>query len=233
MSDIAQRQSRPPSIFDPANQPWIVNDDGFAPIDAAHLTPAALRQRFTQPPAWSPEVADESRRPFPGRESLVAAAVLIPLVTRADGLHVLLTQRTAHLHDHAGQIAFPGGRAQPSDTSLVDTALRETEEETGLTREYVDVLGSLPDYLTSTGFKVTPVIGLAEPNFTLAHDPFEVAEVFEVPLAFLMNPANHRLHTATLVDGVPRRYYSIPYENRFIWGATAGMLRNLYHLLRA
>lgn len=233
MSENAQRTRKSPTIFDPANQPWVVQSEGLAPVALTHLTPSALRLRFTEPPSWAPEVADESRRPFPGRESLVSAAVLVPLVMRADGVNVLLTQRTAHLHDHAGQIAFPGGRTQPSDTSLVDTALRETEEETGLTREHIDVLGSLPDYLTSTGFKVTPVIGLAEPDFTLAHDPFEVAEVFEVPLAFLMDPANHRLHTATLVDGIPRRYYSIPFENRFIWGATAGMLRNLYHMLRA
>lgn len=211
----------------------MIQDEGLSAIPADCLTPAALRARFHKPPTWAPEVADESRRPFPGRESLVAAAVLVPLIMRAAGVNVMLTQRTAHLHDHAGQIAFPGGRASPSDKDLVDTALRETEEETGLTREHIDVLGSMPDYLTSTGFKVTPVIGLAVPDFTLAHDPFEVAEVFEVPLAFLMNPANHRLHTATLVDGVPRRYYSIPYENRFIWGATAGMLRNLYHMLRA
>lgn len=197
------------------------------------LTPQALRAKFQHPAVWSPETPDESRHRLAGRENLVAAAVLMPLVMRPHGVQVLLTQRTAHLHDHAGQIAFPGGRAEATDTSLVDTALREAEEETGLSREHVDVLGVLPDYLTSTGFRVTPVVGLAVPDFTLAHDPFEVADVFEVPLAFLMDAANHRLHTAQLVEGVPRRYYSIPFGERFIWGATAGMLRNLYHMLRA
>jgi len=183
--------------------------------------------------AWQPENPDERRTPSPDQPNLVSAAVLVPLVMRPEGLQVLLTQRTAHLHDHAGQIAFPGGRAEPDDDGPVGTALRETEEETGLERQYVDILGAMPDYLTSTGFRVTPVVGLAVPEFKLAHDPFEVADVFEVPLEFLMNPANHRLHTATLVDGIPRRYYSIPFGERFIWGATAGMLRNLYHMLRA
>jgi len=225
--------SRP--TFDPVNQPWVVQSAGLPQLGKNDLTAAALRARFQQPPVWSPETPDESRWALISAQNPkpVAAAVLIPLVMRPQGLQVLLTQRTAHLHDHAGQIAFPGGRAQATDTSLVDTALRETEEETGLAREHIDVLGALPDYLTSTGFRVTPVVGLAVPDFTLAHDPFEVADVFEVPLEFLMNPANHRLHTAVLVDGMPRRYYSIPYQDRFIWGATAGMLRNLYHMLRA
>src|SRR5690606_14463525 len=177
-------------------------------VAGTRLTPGALRARFQAPPIWTPEVADENRRVFRGRENPVSAGVLIPLVMRPGGLQVLLTQRTAHLHNHAGQIAFPGGRAEPTDASIIETALRETEEETGVAREHVDVLGTLPDYLTATGFKVTPLIGLAVPEFTQAHDPFEVEEVFEVPLEFLMNPCNHRLHSATLVDGVPRRYYS-------------------------
>ncbi len=233
MSDPASVKVSSPSIFDPANQPWVVEAAGLPALSNAQLTPSALRVRFQAPPVWAPEVADENRRVFRGRENLVSAAVLVPLVMRPQGLQVLLTQRTAHLHDHAGQIAFPGGRAEAGDADIVATALRETEEETGVAREHVDVLGALPEYLTATGFRVTPVVGLAVPEFTLAHDPFEVAEVFEVPLEFLMNPANHRLHSATMVDGVPRRYYSIPFQNRFIWGATAGMLRNLYHMLRA
>lgn len=224
--------SKAPSIFNPAGQPWTVNNEGLACVATELLTPEALRLRFSRPPLWSPEMGGDSR-PAAIDESLFSAAVLVPLVQRPEGLNVLLTQRTAHLNHHAGQIAFPGGRAQPSDADLVDTALRETEEETGLSREHVDVLGTLPHYLTSSGFEVTPVVGLAMPDFTLAHDPFEVADVFEVPLAFLMDPANHRLHTAAMVDGIPRRYYSIPYGERFIWGATAGMLRNLYHMLRA
>lgn len=228
---LAPKVRRP--AFDPVTQPWKIADEGLPALNGGVLDPSHLRLRFKQPPRWTPEVPDESRRPLPGRENPVPAAVLIPLVVREEGLSVMLTQRTAHLHDHAGQICFPGGRAEPTDESLVDTALRETEEETGVERSHVEVLGTLPEYRTGSGFEVTPVVGLTVPEFSLAHDPFEVAEVFEVPLEFLMNPANHRLHTAILVDGIPRRYYSMPFESRFIWGATAGMLRNLYHMLRA
>lgn len=221
------------AIFDPAGEPWEVPAPGAISVPSTELTPQALRTRFQRPTIWSPETPDESRLGLVKKESLVPAAVLMPLVMRPHGVQVLLTQRTAHLHDHAGQIAFPGGRTEATDATSVETALRETEEETGLSRQHVDVLGVLPDYLTSTGFRVTPVVGLATPDFTLAHDPFEVADVFEVPLQFLMDAANHRLHTAQIVDGIPRRYYSMPFGERFIWGATAGMLRNLYHMLRA
>lgn len=220
-------------IADPADQPWEVRSDGLPALDASQLTPERLRQLFRHPRPWTPELADESRRPLPGREIPVPAAVLVPLVVRECGLQVMLTQRSAHLHDHAGQICFPGGRADPGDTTLIETALRETEEETGVDRSHIEVLGTLPEYLTATGYRVTPVVGLTAPGFRVMHDPFEVAEVFEVPLEFLMNPQNHRLHTAALKDGVVRRYYSMPFGHRFIWGATAGMLRNLYHLLRA
>jgi len=233
MSDTATVKISASTIFDPANQPWVVEAAGLPALSNDRLTPSALRERFHAPPHWSPEVADENRKVNLRNGRLVAAAVLVPLVVRPQGLQVLLTQRTAHLHDHAGQIAFPGGRAEAGDADIVDTALRETEEETGVAREHVDVLGTLPDYLTSSGFRVTPVIGLTVPEFTLAHDPFEVAEIFEVPLSFLMDPHNHRMHSARMVDGMPRRYYSMPFEERFIWGATAGMLRNLYHMLRA
>lgn len=217
-------------VFDPVVQPFQVAS-GLPPVPATLLTPEGIQARFRQPPIWTPELTDENR--FHGLEmpTFRPAAVLVPLVVRPDGLHVMLTQRTAHLHDHAGQIAFPGGRWEPTDASLVHTALRETEEETGLSRECVQVLGTLPDYLTISGYRVTPVVGLATPPFTVLHDPFEVAEVFEVPLAFLMDPGNHRLHTAQLQSRV-RRYYSMPFGRFFIWGATAGMLRNLYHFLR-
>lgn len=232
--------SEPPSlivpssrIFNPQEQPWVTETDGLPSIAREILTPEALRLRFHAPPRWSPEMADESKRPFVRHANPIAAAVLVPLIMRPQGLQVLLTQRNPNLAQHGGQIAFPGGKAEPADHSLIETALRETEEETGVAREHVDVLGVLPEYLTATGFRVTPVVGLTVPEFTLAHDPFEVAEVFEVPLEFLMDPANHRLHSSIMVDGVPRRYYSMPYQNRFIWGATAGMLRNLYHMLRA
>lgn len=158
------------------------------------------------------------------------AAVLVPLVTHASGLTVLLTQRTDHLHDHAGQIAFPGGRRDEGDDSPVATALREATEEIGLAAAQVEVLGLLPEYRTGTGFAVTPVVGLVTPPLALRPDPFEVAEVFETPLAFLLDPANHQRHSAQ-IRGQLRHYWAMPFEGRFIWGATAGMIRSLCHFL--
>lgn len=151
------------------------------------------------------------------------AAVLIPLVVREPSLTVLLTKRTEHLHHHPGQISFPGGRVEAADDSPVSTALRETEEEIGLSRERVELLGMLPPYLTGTGFRVTPVVGLVHPPFELRPDSFEVAEVFEVPLAFLLDPANRKRHRM-MYRGRMREYYALPYGDYYIWGATAGML---------
>jgi 8-oxo-dGTP pyrophosphatase MutT (NUDIX family) len=158
------------------------------------------------------------------------AAVLIGLVEREQGLCVLLTERTAHLHDHAGQISFPGGRVEPEDIDAHATALRETEEEIGLTSDYIEVLGTLPTYVTGTGFSVVPVVALVRTGFTLKPDAFEVAEVFEVPLAFLMDPGHHETRRAS-VGEVVRQFYTMPYGSYFIWGATAAMLRNLYAFL--
>jgi 8-oxo-dGTP pyrophosphatase MutT (NUDIX family) len=157
---------------------------------------------------------------------LTPAAVLFPIVQRGSGETVLLTQRTAHLRDHAGQISFPGGRVEADDPSPVHTALRETEEEIGLAREHVEILGFLPEYHTGTGFRVTPVVALLTPPFELAPDPFEVAEVFEVPLAFLLDPANHKRHSLHY-RGALRHFFAMPYGDYFIWGATAGMIRSL------
>ncbi|MFZ2267170.1 MAG: CoA pyrophosphatase [Azonexus sp.] len=157
---------------------------------------------------------------------LTPAAVLFPIVLREAGQTVLLTQRTAHLRDHAGQISFPGGRVEDEDASPVHTALRETEEEIGLAREYIEILGFLPEYRTGTGFRVTPVVGLVQPPFTLALDPFEVAEAFEVPLDFLLDPANHQEHSLHY-RGALRHFFAMPYGDYFIWGATAGMIRSL------
>ena len=158
--------------------------------------------------------------------ALTPAAVLVPLVERAEGYTVLLTQRTAHLEHHAGQISFPGGRAEAEDESPVATALREAEEEIGLHRRHVvEIAGFLDLYETVTGFLVTPVVGFVTPPFELALDAFEVAEAFEVPLAFILDPRNHE-RRAMLYKGQQRSYYVIPYENRFIWGATAAMLVN-------
>lgn len=158
--------------------------------------------------------------------TLTPAAVLFPIVVRDAGHTVMLTQRTAHLRDHAGQISFPGGRVEAEDLSPTHTALRETEEEVGLSRERVEILGFLPEYRTGTGFRVTPVVGLVHPPFDLQPDPFEVAEVFEVPLAFLLDPANHQRHEMHY-RGALRQYFAMPYGDYFIWGATAGMIRSL------
>lgn len=213
-------------LFDPKLIP-VAGLAGEPPLPAARMTAAWLRARFADPPHWSPELAGDSSPNLAGAKP---ASVLIPLVERGDGgLGVLLTQRTDHLKDHAGQISFPGGRAEDYDDSPVDTALRETEEEIGLHRRYVDVIGVLPEYLTITGYRVTPVVAILTPPFELAPDANEVAEVFEVPLAFLMNGANHERRE---VSG-RGHFYAMPYEDYFIWGATAAMLRNLYHFLRA
>ncbi len=158
--------------------------------------------------------------------ALTPAAVLVPLVERSEGYTVLLTQRTAHLEHHAGQISFPGGRAEDGDASPVETALREAEEEIGLQRRHVvEIAGFLDLYQTVTGFLVTPVVGFVTPPFDLKLDAFEVAEAFEVPLAFILDPRNHESRSM-FYKGQQRRYYVVPYESRFIWGATAAMLVN-------
>lgn len=160
-------------------------------------------------------------------EMLTPAAVLFPIVLHAAEPTVLLTQRTAHLRDHASQISFPGGRVEPEDASAVHAALRETREEIGLAPSHIEVIGYLPEYRTSTGFSVTPVVAFVTPPFSLQPDPFEVAEVFEVPLAFLLDPANHKQHEIHW-RGRLRRYYAMPYGDYFIWGATAGMIMSLF-----
>ena len=195
-----------------------------------------LRARFAMADLpWQPEPLGE--RFFKDRDP-ADAAVLVPLVQRQDDLYVLLTLRTAHLNDHAGQISFPGGRCEPDDGGPIETALRETVEETGLAREFIEVLGTMPVYQTATNFMVTPVVALVKPGFTLMPDAFEVEEVFEVPLSFLMDVENHQQRSLHTPMG-ERTFYAMPYnspengKNYFIWGATAAMLRNLYHFLNA
>lgn len=161
----------------------------------------------------------------------VAAAVLVPIVDRADGLSVLLTQRSAHLKNHAGQVSFPGGRVEPDDTGPLSTALRETEEEIGLSRRHVELAGYLQPHLIMSGFRVTPVVGFVRPDFELRLNPREVDSTFEVPLAHVLDPANHRARERLLGD-LKLRVYDIPYGQHHIWGATAGMLMALYHLLQ-
>jgi 8-oxo-dGTP pyrophosphatase MutT (NUDIX family) len=160
-------------------------------------------------------------------EELKPAAVLVPLVERPDGITVLLTKRTDHLHDHAGQISFPGGRVEPEDENAVATALRETEEEIGVGREHIEVVTEIDTYRTGTGFRITPVVGFVSPEYTLQIDEFEVAEVFEVPFEFVMNPENHHRRSGVW-KGIERHFYVLPYQDRDIWGATAGMLVALH-----
>lgn len=159
------------------------------------------------------------------------AAVLVPIVERPEGETVLLTLRTDHLNDHAGQVSFPGGRVDEGDSGPAHTALREAEEEVGLGHEFVEVIGALDIYETGTGFSITPVVGMVSPEFQLVLDEFEVAEAFEVPLAFFLDPANHTTESRVW-KGVMRHYYDMPYEGFRIWGATAAMLVNLYKKLQ-
>ena len=223
--------------FDPQELPVVGVDDHLPALTAAVLRSAAVRQRFLVPPVWTPEIKIEPR--FFERAP-AHASVLVALVER-DELTVLLTQRTDHLNDHPGQVSFAGGRVELTDADAAATALREAHEEIGLEASFVDVLGAMPTYTTGTGFVVTPVVALVRPGFAVNPDPFEVADVFEVPLAFLMNPANHRRH-AVDVNGVRREFLSMPWDGVdeqgqprrfFIWGATAAMLRNLYRFLAA
>jgi 8-oxo-dGTP pyrophosphatase MutT (NUDIX family) len=242
--------SSAPRILDPHAIPVMGTDAHLPPVPADRLQPEALRRRFANPPIWTGAIPGDGQR-FNPHGVPVAASVLIPLVMRANGLQVLLTQRTAHLRDHAGQICLPGGRSELDDVDAVATALRETEEEVGLDRSYIEIIGTLPVYHTVTSYAVTPVVALVEPNFTLTLDAFEVDQAFEVPLDFLMTPANHRRHSIVLA-GQQRQFLSMPWvppqnqpsaqtptqpnpqpgsEPFFIWGATAAMLRNLYHFL--
>ena len=165
-----------------------------------------------------------------GRSGTTAAAVLIPVIAQPQGLTVLFTQRTQHLKSHSGQVSFPGGRAEPGDASAEFTALREAQEEIGLALERVEILGRLPEYHTRTGFRVTPVIGLIQPPLELTPDPREVESVFEVPLSFLLDPANRQRRTREL-QGRSVGFYVFEYQGHMIWGATAGMLVNLHKML--
>jgi 8-oxo-dGTP pyrophosphatase MutT (NUDIX family) len=218
----------PPRILHPQAIPVAGVDAHLPPLPPERLTPAALRRRFSAPGVWTPELAGDGR-PTDDRPS-AAAAVLVAVVDREGGATVLLTRRTEHLRDHAGQISFPGGRVEPEDADAMATALREAQEEVGLAPQHVEVVGCLPAYTTVTHFVVTPVVAIVTPPFELTLDAFEVAAAFEVPLAFLMDPANHRRHVFE-AGGARRQFLSMPWGEHFIWGATAAMLRNLYGFL--
>jgi 8-oxo-dGTP pyrophosphatase MutT (NUDIX family) len=188
------------------------------PVEAAAIREATRGDHDLNPGMTPPSTA------------LRPAAVLVPLIDRAEGMSVLLTQRTQHLSAHAGQISFPGGRIEESDADATEAALRETEEEVGLMRDRVTVVGRLDTYVTGTGFEITPVVGIVKAPFPLAIDPFEVAEVFEVPLSFVLDPNNHRRTTRDF-EHRTRIFFVLPFENRNIWGATAGILVNLAEVL--
>jgi len=231
MSDTLRSSSIAPAM-DPRQVPVFQVDAHLPAVPAADLVPEALRQRFLAPPVWQPELVAEKK--FMDRAPM-HAAVLIPIVMRAEPT-VLLTRRTAHLSTHAGQVAFPGGKLDETDADATAAAQREAYEEVGLAPDWIEVLGPLPLYTTGSAFMVTPVVALIRPGFSLQPNAFEVSDVFEVPLAFLMNPANHR-HHQVVWQGVQRQWLSMPYfdgvNERFIWGATAGMLRNFYRFLTA
>ncbi len=222
--------------FDPRKVPVAATDGHLPAVGPERLNEQALRLRFASKLPWQPEVREE---PKYADRAPMHAAVLVPLVMR-EHLSVLLTERTAHLSTHSGQIAFPGGKSDPEDADAAATALREAHEEVGLAPGFVKVLGTLPHYVTGTSFIITPVVALVQPGFDLVPNAFEVADVFEVPLHFLMNPAHHQRHVIEL-GGMQREWFSMPYPQqavpgepqRFIWGATAGMLRNLYRFLSA
>ena len=225
--------------FDPRHAPVVGNDAHLPAVAWRELQADAIRKRFQSPPIWQPEVREE---PLYAQRQPMHASVLIPIVLRSEPT-VLLTQRTAHLSTHSGQIAFPGGKADEDDRDAAATALREAEEEVGLQQDLVEVLGHLPLYVTGTSFLITPVVAMVQPGFVLAPNHDEVSDIFEVPLHFLMNPANHQRH-AMETQGLRREWFSMPFQDtnatlpngtqeRFVWGATAGMLRNLYRFLIA
>ena len=220
-------------VFDPRLASVVPDDAPLTqPVHPHCLSPSGLRGAFAAPPIWTPELREElawtDRVPTP-------AAVLLPLVLR-ETVCVLLTQRSAQLSSHAGQIALPGGRVDAQDRDAVAAALREAQEEVGLPPDRVEVLGTLPRYRTGSAFDITPVVALVQPDWVVRPNAGEVDAVFEVPLSYLMNPANHRRHWRES-DGLRREWYAMPYrdgeQERFIWGATAGLLRNFYHLLAA
>ena len=193
-----------------------------------------IRHRLAhRPPLEALLTADDlEKQKHDAPAALMPAAVLLLIVNREDGRKVLFTQRTDHLAAHAGQISFPGGRFQDGDTDAESTALREAREEVGLEPGRVELLGRLPEYHTSTGFRVTPVVGWAEPPLDYQADPHEVADVFEVPLEFLLDSANHRYESA-FYRGRMRHYWAMPWKERFIWGATAGMLVTFQRIVTA
>ena len=226
------------SIPDPRTVPSIRNPDANPVLPAHLLTPDGLRDRFSTSLDWQPDVVLELQ--WQHIETWREAAVLIGLVLREEPT-LLLTQRSAHVPTHAAQIAFPGGKVDPTDRDARAAALREAHEEVGLPHQNVHILGEVGRYTTGTGFRITPVVALIEPPASYHPNPGEVDLVFEVPLSFVMNPHNHHRHHLNMGDHgeIRRQWWSMPYHDpvhsaeRYIWGATAGMLRNFYKFLSA
>ena len=222
--------------FDPRKVPVLGQDGHLPAVQPGRLQTEFLRQRFAHPMPWQPEVI--GMPPKTNRHTRLAA-VLVGIVTHPAPT-ILLTRRSEHLSTHAGQIAFPGGKFDTGDISLITTALREAHEEIGLLPNHIDILGTLNDYTTGDTLIVTPVVALVRPGHAILPNPNEVDAVFEVPLAYLMNPAHHRRH-ALQAGGLRREWFSMPYQDpnqdpcqeHFIWGVTAGILRNLYRFLSA
>lgn len=220
--------------FDPRQVPVVSVDAHLPAVHSSQLTPEALKHRFNRPPVWTPEVQFEHR--FSDRAP-AEAAVLVALVMREEPA-LLLTQRPSHMNTHAGQVAFAGGKVDAEDASAEAAALREAREEVGLAAEHIEPIGRLNQYITGTAFYITPVVALVSPEHTLTLNPQEVEEAFEVPLSFLLNPANHRKHRYNF-NNIEREWFSMPYvdpvngHERYIWGATAGMLRNFYRFMSA
>ena len=222
------------SGFDPVVQP-VIPAPPLPELSPGSLELSFIRQAFAQDIRWQvePVFTHYFDLDTSAHADIRAAAVFIPLVERDDGLHVMLTRRSAHLLSHAGQICFPGGRIESTDAGFVDAALRETWEEVGIEPRYVELIGSHPSFLTSTRYTMKPVIGVLRPGYTIVPDQSEVAEVFEVPLRVLLSPALHKLHEIRPEDGTPRYFFSVTWREYFIWGATAALIRNLYHYLAA
>ncbi|MCX8568688.1 CoA pyrophosphatase [Aminobacter sp. MET-1] len=204
----------------------------------AHYSAQDFRQRAVQEHLndaaadYGDHVLNPGLREVFVHDRLRNAAVLIPVVDHGDASTVILTKRADKLKNHSGQIAFPGGRIDPGDVSPEAAALRETSEEIGLASGYIDVIGRLPDYVTGSGYRIAPVLGVVRPGFQLTVNPDEVDDIFEVPLGFLMDPANHNRASRTWQDQ-ERFFYAMPYEERYIWGVTAGIIRALYERLYA
>ncbi len=220
--------------FDPASQPVIASAP-LPQLAAKTLELPFIRRAFSTPVSWQvePVFTKYFDLDTSGHSDITPAAVFIPLVERSGELSVMFTRRAAHLYNHAGQICFPGGRIEPDDADYIQAALRETWEEVGVEPRFVELLGTQPSFLTSTRYTMKPVIGVLRPGYVLRPDRSEVDEIFEVPLAKLLDPSLHRLHEIRPTDGLPRYFFSVSWGDYFIWVATAALIRNLYHYLAA